>query len=295
MNAIRVAFDQFIYALLAFPRAWRFIRHYQLWKGLREYKWVFRSLLLVALATGLYLVKDILQWRESHQDATVATFFIGGDSLVANLGKHAYQSFTDGGMKWVILILLEVVIYHFMRKAMHILLGKDMPDANSLNPFLRAQKRMIIVSVVAFGLEFLLTDVGAKVFFGIAFPLRFLKAPTILLIQTALLGSAIVDNYTEQFKFPIDESLKYIFKQHIGTAIGVGLPLFLLLKIPFLGTLIGPILASVTVAIVMRESSNLHILGYQASEKALARAARRASRKQPLVAKEENGALGLDL
>lgn len=279
MNTIKTTFDQFIYTLLAFPRAWRFIRHYELWKGLREYKWVFRTLLLVALASGLYLINDIFDWWESHQDANVAAFFVGGDSLIANLGKHTYQSFTDGSMKWVILILLEVIIYHFMRKTMHILLDKDMPDAHSLRPFLRAQKRMIIVSVVAFSLEVLLVNIGAGIFFGILSPLRFLKTPTILLIQTALLGFAIVDNYNEQFKFPIKASLQYVAKSHIGTAIGVGLPLFLLLKIPFLGTVAGPILASVTVAIVMRESTDLHLVGYQPSPKEQQKAERKARRK----------------
>lgn len=294
MDGIWKPFDQFIHTLLAFPRAWRFIRHYALWKGLREYKWVFRTLLLVAFVSGFYLLKDILNWRENHQDADVAALFVGSDSLLANLSQHTYQSFTSGGMKWVILILLEVIIYHFMRKAMHILLGKDMPDAHSLHPFLRAQKRMIIVSVVAFGLEMLLVNIGVGVFFGILFPLRFLKVPTILLIQTGLLGFAIVDNYTEQFKFPIPASLKYVAKNHIGTAVGVGLPLFLLLKIPFIGTLAGPILATVTVAIVMRESSNLHIVGYEASPKAVARADRKA-RRRGAKAGQDAGEIQLDL
>ncbi|MEL6359081.1 MAG: hypothetical protein AAFQ01_03995, partial [Bacteroidota bacterium] len=43
--------------------------------------------------------------------------------------------------------------------------------------------------------------------------------------------------------------------------------LFIILYVPLIGALLGPLLVSVTAAIVMRELSDLHLVGYIPSEK----------------------------
>lgn len=277
MEAIRKAGEQFLYTLLAYPRAWRFVGHYKLWLGLWKYKWVLRFLFVVAilLIGGLY--GELREWLQSHQQTNAAAFFIGGDSLMMNLGKHTFSSLTNGAGKWVALILLEVIVYHFMRGTLFVVLGKEMPDADNFQPFLMAQKRMIFVSIMAFALEILLVNVGAGIFFGILAPLRWLKQPAVLLIKASLVGFAIVDNYNEQFKLSVEQSLRYTRMNYVGVALGVGLPLYLMLKLPIVGTVAGPILASVTAAIVMKELADLHTVGYQPSKKEQQKAAKRTA------------------
>lgn len=261
MEVLKKNIHQFVFTLLSFPRAWRFIRRHKLWLGLREYRWVFRFLLFVATLAGLYLLSGYMDWADEHSGEGVSAMFIGGDSYLSTISSDTYSSLTGGSLKWVILILLEVVIYHVMRKTMHLTLGTDMPDAHTFKPFLNAQIRMIKVSVVAYILEIILVEVVGEILgmidlFGLILPIF------ILLVQSLLLGFAIVDNFNEQFKLTINQSLRYARLNYMGVCIGLGLPLFIILKIPFFGTIIGPILASVAAAIVMKEISDLHTVGY---------------------------------
>jgi hypothetical protein len=52
-----------------------------------------------------------------------------------------------------------------------------------------------------------------------------------------------------------------------------------MLKIPLFGTILGPLVTSVTAAIVLREKSDLHIIGYQMNEEELATAEKKAAKK----------------
>jgi hypothetical protein len=115
MKELNRNIHDFFYTLLALPRAWRLIRYYKLWDGLKEYKWVFRFLIVVAGLAGLYLILEYDNWSDDHSNDGFMSFFVGSDSLISTIGSDTYESITDGALKWIILILLEVVIYHFMR------------------------------------------------------------------------------------------------------------------------------------------------------------------------------------
>ncbi|MFT6136364.1 MAG: hypothetical protein ACJAZM_002868, partial [Cyclobacteriaceae bacterium] len=88
-----------------------------------------------------------------------------------------------------------------------------------------------------------------------------------VLLRSLLLGYVIADNYNEQFDLSIVRSGRNLRRNYLGICLGLGLPLFLMLKVPVIGTILGPLVASVTAAIVLREKSDLHIVGYQMSEK----------------------------
>lgn len=280
LDQLQRGMHQFMYTLLAFPRAWRFIRHYELWKGMKEYKWVYRFLLFVAGLAGLYLFNEYSSWRNSHQEAGVMNMFVGGDSFLWNISQDTYESISGGMLKWVILILLEVVIYHFMRSTIKILLKKEEQQAASFKPFMDAQIRMLVVSGMAYGLELAITAGVFGAFFGIFSSLRWLQPIAVLIVQCLLLGFAIVDNYNEQFKLEISQSYRYTRMGYLGVCLGLGLPLFFILKIPFIGAVAGPILAAVTAAIVMKELSDLHTVGYVPSEKELKKIGKKKSRRR---------------
>lgn len=283
---LRQQLHQIIYTFLAFPRAVRFIRTYRLWTGMKEYKWVYRFVLIVATLAGLYLLSEYMDYSSSHADATFTQSVFASDGFISQIGQETYASMTDGALKWVILILLEVVIYHFMRQSLKIIAGKEVKDAHKFKPFADAQMRMVMVSFMAYGLELGLTEAFAGVVFGIFESARFIEPAFVLLIKCSLLGFAIVDNYNEQYGLKIRQSFRYARLGYFGVCLGVGFPLYYILKIPFLGAVAGPIVASVVVALVMFELSDLATVGYIPSKKEQAKIDKKAAREAKKLARK---------
>ena len=280
LTRLRYGIHEFFYTLMTFPRAWRFMVNHRLWRGLRQYGWVSRALAWIGVLLGLFMIGEVVDWWDDHADAPLSALAIGSDSLLLLLLNDAYESLSDGVLNWVIIVLLEVVVYHFMRQTLVVILDKDVEEAHKFKPFLRAQMRMIKVSLIAVVVQEVLLEMGEDLLPG---ALSWVFA---LLVQSILLGYAIADNYNEQFELSTRQSWRYLWRHYIGICIGLGLPLYLMLKVPLLGAVVGPLVTSVTAAIVLREKSDLHIVGYRMSEKErrkadkkAARAARKAARK----------------
>ncbi|CAH0999779.1 hypothetical protein LEM8419_01079 [Neolewinella maritima] len=261
LTRLRYGVHEFFYTLMTFPRAWRFMRNHQLWRGLRQYGWVARGLVVIGVLIGLTMISEVVEWWNEHADAPITAMAIGADSLVVRWFWEGYESLSDGALNWVVLVLLEVVIYHFMRQTLRVVLDKDVENAHLFKPFLQAQVRMIKVSLVALIVQESLVGLSASLLPGV------LDWGFALAVQSAVLGFAIADNYSEQFDLGIRQSLRYFWRNYIGVCLGLGLPLFLMLKVPVFGTVLGPLVTSVAAAIVLREKSDLHLVGYQRSEK----------------------------
>ncbi|NJC25556.1 hypothetical protein [Neolewinella antarctica] len=265
---------EFFYTLLAFSRAWRFMWRHKLWEGLRQYGWVSRALLYIAIIVGVYMIGEMVNIVSEHYDEGVMqALFISSDNVFVRFTQAAYESLSDGALKWVILVLLEVVIYHFMRRSLVVILGKQVENAHLFKPFLRAQKRMLIVSFWALVIE----SASVGIITG-SLP-SVIGVPLSVLISSALLGFVIADNYNEQFHLSILQSSRNLWRSYVGICVGLGLPLFFMLKIPLLGAIVGPLVTSVTAAIVLRELSDLHLVGYQMSEKEQLKFDRRAAKR----------------
>lgn len=264
---------EFFYTLLAYPRAWRFMVHHKLWKGLRDYGWVARMLVGVAVIIAVYMISETVSWMETHQQSGFVDMAIAPDGLILTWIKDAYDSLSEGMLNWVTLILLEVVIYHFMRQSLKVVLKKNVEKANTFRPFFNAQVRMIKVSVIAFFLESIVLGIFEDLFPVLLFTLLSVT------VKSLLLGAVIADNYNEQFGLSIQQSFRHLRRNYFGICLGLGLPLFLMLKVPVLGTIMGPLAASVTAAIVLRERSDLHIVGYQMSEKERRKADKKAAKE----------------
>lgn len=288
LRRLTVGIHEFIYTLLAFPRAWRFMRHHRLWEGLRDYGWVANFLIVVGIIVGLYTISEFADFFSRHADDPVQALFMSSDSAFVRLGSDAIESMSDGALKWVVLVLLEVVIYHFMRRTLAVILKRRVEDLHSFTPFFNAQKRMIIVSFIALIVEGLLQNLAETILPGV------LSWPITILISAAFLGFVIADNYNEQFELNIKQSVRNLWRNYIGICIGLGLPLYVMLQIPLLGAIIGPLVTSVTAGIVLRERSDLHIIGYQMSEKERAeydrKQTKRARKEARKVARRERRA-----
>ena len=125
MDRFRTGIHEFFYTLLAFPRAWRFMLNHRLWEGLRQYGWVARGLVVLGVFMMLYAIFEAWDWLDSHADAPLVAMVMGRESLTWKWVTELYESMSDGILNMVTLVLLEVVIYHFMRRTLQIVLKKN--------------------------------------------------------------------------------------------------------------------------------------------------------------------------
>jgi len=272
MDRLKHSIHEFFYTLLAFPRAWHFMRSHRLWEGLSQYGWVARALVMIGVLGAGYVIFEAIDWFDSHADAPLAAM-MSTESLFVLWFDELRESLSEGMLNWVTLVLLEVVIYHFMRRTLQIVLKKNIENAHTFKPFLHAQIRMIIVSLIALVAEGLILNAAKMIHEGWLF--WFFS----LFVRSTMLGYVIADNYNEQFGLSIDQSRRNLYRGYIGICFGLGLPLLLMLKIPLFGTILGPLVTSVTAAIVLREKSDLHIVGYQMNEKERVKAEKKATKK----------------
>lgn len=254
--------EQFRYTLFKMPAAWRFIRDHRLWEGFWQYGWVSRFLIVVALLVGLKFLSIAVHWFQDVFAGRPGQAFQSMGMLAEEFFTEGFGFMFSGGMKYAMLILLEVLVFHFCRKAMEILSG--VAAKATFDDFVKAQVRMFQVGIYAWVMELLFT-IAFKVFFGIFGFLDFLQPAFVFAIQCYFLGFAILDNYHEQFQLSIKESQRYALK-YIGVAGAAGLVAYLLMLVPVAGVIAAPILTSVAVSLAMFELSDLHILGREALE-----------------------------
>lgn len=238
-------------------------------------------LVAFAIALALYMISEAAEYMDSHEQVGFVGMAFGSESLAWLWIKEAYESLSGGVLNWLTLILLEVVIYHFMRQSLQIILKKNVEQhANTFKPFFDAQVRMIKVSTLAFFFESLVLMLGEGLL-----PIWLFWAWS-LFFRALLIGYVIADNYNEQFGLDITQSSRNLRRNYLGICLGLGLPLLLMMQIPLFGTIFGPLVTSVTAAIVLREKSDLHIVGYQMSEKEQKKAEAKAAKEAKRAARK---------
>jgi hypothetical protein len=242
-----------------------FILRHELWKGFGEHKWVLifsivtASLFTLTLYNDLYdyffpgieesidiptedidetiySVKNAIADLPSDNKADLSDTEENLDQLKASL-KGDNKPLFSGSLKFLMLIFLEVFIFHFSVKTNNILTNEN--KILSFKDFVKAQKRMIIVmgrKWIAGLLMFILISILCGLSGMNAF-----KDIIMFFIYGFYLGFAFLDNYLEQFDVTIKNSVKCI-QTHFGASAFFGILASLLMSIPFIGPLIAPIL-----------------------------------------------------
>lgn len=246
-ESFREISQQFTHTLRTHRDAIFFIRKHRLWNGFWNYSWVFWTMIIVAILFGLKLVNIIWNWVDHLQNEETINTFAEMGLLAQNLALESYNFLFTGALKYIMLLLLEVVIFHICRKTLDILTG-EMTEL-TFKDFIKAQTRMLKVVARSFVMELILITL-VKIFFTFFGFIDFLKPALIFGIQCYYLGFVVLDNYNEQFDMSIKESVKYS-RKFIGVSLGIGLILYFLLIIPIIGSIIAPGLAAVTVTLVM--------------------------------------------
>ena len=226
----------FIFTIKNYREVLPFIKTNKLWKGFLDYSWVTKFLLLIGALVSLKFTGVFSDFFNQTSQQGISFNTVG--NLVGNTIDEGYDLFKMSGFKYAILILLEVVIFHFARKTLEILTGEK-AEAN-LNSFIQAQIRMIKVVLFAYVMEMFSTVlVGAGLsILGIGV----IKPVLSFVIQCFFLGFVIIDNYNEIYHMSIKQSFKYT-RQYTGVSIGIGIVVYVLMLLPVLGALLAPLLA----------------------------------------------------
>ena len=257
IDRTRTAFKQFFYTLLSIPTAIQFVREHQPWKGFWKYGWVSRFSILVAVLLGLQFLQIVLSYATKPSEDPIA-LASNMASMVGEFVQTGYSFLFVGGMKYGMLFLLEVLIFHFTRSTIQIL-TKQEEDNTQFNTFVKAQIRMLKVVFWAWLMEgftkFIIQFAG-----GIISPIAYIQPILFFGVHCYYLGIPILDNYHEQFQMKIRDSFRFT-RKYIGVAVACGLIVNLAFIIPVIGPILLSLLVAVTASITMYELSDLHLLG----------------------------------
>ena len=239
-------FTQMIQTIFFHKDGVEFLYNHKLWSGFWKYSWVAKSLVFLAMLVGWKTIMVIIDLGESYFSAdsvSVSSVFSFGESFLS----EEYNLLFTGSMKYIMIILLEVVIFHISRKTLETI-GVNGGES-SFNAFIQAQVRMLKIAVRSWILESIMVVIVKMIFNFFGF-LDFLQPAFIFGIQCFFVGLAVVDNYFEQFEIRMEDSIR-LARKFAGVCLGVGLVFQLLMVIPILGPILGPALAAVTATLLL--------------------------------------------
>jgi len=248
-KSVREYHAQFLYTLSSYPKAVRFTQTHKLWEGFWRYGWVSKLLVILAVVAGLKFLSLIFNWFQQVDTSDPLVMASSLGRFFSDVAAEEFEFLLSGGMKYIMLILLEIVIFHMCRRTFQILSRKN-SDA-SLRAFIKAQIRMLKVALRSYVLETIIVAIinTSTGIFGFLEPMAFIA---VIFVQAYFVGFTVIDNYYEQFGLTIKESTVES-RRFLGVTLAAGLTLQLLFLIPVVGTLVAPILAAVAVTIVLYE------------------------------------------
>ena len=189
---------------------------------------------------GILLSLQVLRsWNDILYSGSESTS-TSAISLFDSISFASLTSAMDGSMKYLMLIALEIVIFHFSRRTLMIVTG-EIYDT-SFKRFIEAEKRMIKVALFSYIAELVfikLTNVALSIL-----GMTIISAPAGFIITSFYLGFAIVDNYNEVYKMTIKQSHRYTW-HFAPVALIVGAMLNIAIQVPVLGFIIGSVVCAV--------------------------------------------------
>lgn len=241
--------SQFAEAIMTYKAAKDFIVKNKLWAGFLKHRFAALASIVVSLVVTWAFIQIIAKWFEKiNAPITSAEGGILESSahMFSEVGTFGYDLFYNSGIKYLLLILLEIVIFHFSVQTLNILRNESFQP--KFKDFVKAEKRMISVSFRCWILELILTfaiSTGLSII-GV----EWAKYLPIFFIHCYFMGFALLDNYNEQYNLTVEESAKSV-RHFAGASIGLGAVCYLLLLVPLAGAIIGPVLGAVSAAIYM--------------------------------------------
>ena len=163
-----------------------------------------------------------------------------GASVKKNIKEASKGEAISSGTRYLLLILLEVIIFHFSVKTLSLLTNNT--KYPNFKDFIAAEKRMIKLLFISF-IKGLLASIFLKVILSI-FGLGNLTSFMMFFVYSYFMGYAFIDNYNEQFDINIKESLLKV-RQHVGAATLLGVVVTGLMYFPVIGPFFAPLFGAV--------------------------------------------------
>ncbi len=225
-----------------------FIKEHRLWEGFWKFNWVFRLLIFVGIVAGLKLMSIYNGWYSNMHASNPVELTMSIGSFFGDFFSESYNFFFLSGFKYILLILVEIIVFHFVRRTQEIKTG--ISQDFTPKTFIKAEIRMIKIVFRNFIIENILMFLMGGVLS--MFALAWIKAPIFILIQAFFLGFAVLDNYNEIFGMSIKQSAK-LTTYYPGLSVAVGLTTYFLLLIPLLGAFLAPFLVGVVATLAFHE------------------------------------------
>jgi len=224
-----------------------FIREHELWKGLNNYRWLSKGLVILGILLGLVFFRHITNFLDSGETQNMGVLQSTA-GLMQSVWEKGKSLFVIGSYKYVILFLIEVVVFHFVRVTLMEVTGEKIDT--SFKTFVSTQKRMVFITIFCMVMENVMSTV-------LNVPLNILGAeflsPVLFVLVTGFYtGFIILDNYNEVYHMSLRQSNAYNW-QYAGVTIIVGLIVAGLLLVPFFGAILGPIVGAVIATRTMHE------------------------------------------
>jgi len=241
--------EQFQRGLTANREAITFIRKHKLWEGLLKYGWVSKLMIVLGIIVSLKFYGIFSNWLNRSEvagDPVAMIQNMGG--LLSDVATEGYDLFFMSGFKYLLLILLEIFIFHLARRTLEIKTGNKIDC--TFNTFVQAEIRMIKVAIRCFILETIIVfilSLGANIL-GI----EFINPLFSIVVQCYFLGFLVVDNYNEIYGMSIKQS-DHFSRQYAGLLLSIGLGAYVLLSLPIIGAICAPFISAVGATIVMHE------------------------------------------
>ncbi len=251
-----------------------FIKNHKLWKGFLDHTWVLLFSIFIAILFTNILYDDLHHYffpsdKEGAIEINIDTTGESSEDLVKNIEEviedemevdnneleilepdflnkdevseeKKHNSVFSGSLKFLLLILLEIIIFHFSVKTNNIL--KKENKLLEFNDFYKAEIRLIKIMGRNWLLGILMY-VLVSVVCGIT-GTKYLSDTIMFCIYGFYLGFAFLDNYLEQFNFDINKSTKTIQK-HFGAATVIGIFSSITMNIPIIGPLLVPFICGI--------------------------------------------------
>ena len=243
---IRTFIEDYFVTIRAYINVRDFAKAHQIWRGFTRHRLVLAALALVGIFLGLVLWSTVYNWWSELKIESTFDAGMQAAGLVGDLASTGYNFAFAGAYKYMVLIIMELLIFHVALRTNEIVTGESEELTASL--FLSAQIRMIKVSVFVFMMELV-----ASVIIGIGLGilgLTLIKPVLLFVVQCFFLGFALIDNYNEINKLSIRDSFSET-KLHPGASFGIGIILYLLIMIPLVGPIIGPMVGAVAATLTM--------------------------------------------
>lgn len=252
ITQVRNNAKQFIPALFTHIEAWNFIALHKPWQGILKRGWFIYVVLGAGIIVALNFFSIFIAGLGKIEATGISAFGASMVNAFDYIAKEEYNYFFQGGIKYIVLILMEVLIFYCSGRTLEIITGQDV--SFTVNDFINAQKRAIKVSIFSFVME-ILVSVGFSILLSLM-NADFLESPMEWFVQSFFIGFAMIDNYNEHHGMGVKESFR-TSRQFIGVGLAVGIVGYLFFLVPFIGAIIGSILGAVTATLIMHDQTHL--------------------------------------